>query len=213
MDYRRQRRHESTISLVIRQLVCSTLRCPPLETYSKTTQVCLAWRCRYLPPRHCCQAWSITRKWVKMGKVFSFKHILICHYFKYQYYTARIYAKSSLFCGIITIGLFLYILLVPWLKSTRPNVWPSLSFHFTLISHIWAHVPSLQYSKWRQSGELSTVVPVRIVFNATQIAYILNISSIIYPDINRPHGPWVAPFVLYSQPLDGSRSHKRSDSL
>ncbi|PAV16038.1 hypothetical protein PNOK_0765800 [Pyrrhoderma noxium] len=50
---------------------------------------------------------------------------------------ARIYAKSSLFCGIITIGLFLYILLVPWLKGTRPN-----------------------YSKWRQSGELSTVVPI-----------------------------------------------------
>ena len=136
-----------------------------------------------------------------------------CHYLKYQYYTARIYAKSSLFCGIITIGLFLYILLVPWLKGTRPNVWPSLLFHFTLMSHIWAHVPSLQYSKWRQSGELSTVVPVRIVFNATQIAYILNISSIIYPDINRPHGPWMAPFILYSQPLDRSRSHKRSDSL
>ncbi|KAH8118053.1 hypothetical protein DFH11DRAFT_1699364 [Phellopilus nigrolimitatus] len=50
---------------------------------------------------------------------------------------ARLYARTSLACGLLTIGLFLYILLVPWLKGTQPN-----------------------YSQWRQSGELSFVVPV-----------------------------------------------------
>lgn len=50
---------------------------------------------------------------------------------------ARIYAQSSVGCGVITVGLFLYILLVPWLRGVRPN-----------------------YSQWRQSGELSTVVPI-----------------------------------------------------
>ncbi|EJD06585.1 uncharacterized protein FOMMEDRAFT_17095 [Fomitiporia mediterranea MF3/22] len=49
---------------------------------------------------------------------------------------ARVYARTTLVCGLLTVGLFLYILLVPWLKGAQPN-----------------------YSQWRQSGELSFVVP------------------------------------------------------
>jgi len=45
-------------------------------------------------------------------------------------------ARTSLACGLMTVCLFLYILLIPWIKGTQPN-----------------------YSQWRQSGELSVVVP------------------------------------------------------
>jgi len=49
---------------------------------------------------------------------------------------ARMSAWTSLTCGLATIGLFLYLLLVPWIRGVQPN-----------------------YSQWRQSGELTVVVP------------------------------------------------------
>ncbi|TDL25874.1 hypothetical protein BD410DRAFT_784910 [Rickenella mellea] len=50
---------------------------------------------------------------------------------------ARISAQTSLSVGLLTIALFLYILLIPWIKGSQPN-----------------------YHQWRQSGELSVVVPL-----------------------------------------------------
>lgn len=49
---------------------------------------------------------------------------------------ATLSARTSLACGLLTVGLFLYILSIPWRKGVQPN-----------------------YSQWRQSGELSIVVP------------------------------------------------------
>jgi len=49
---------------------------------------------------------------------------------------AKMSAWTSLMCGLATVGLFLYLLLVPWIRGVRPN-----------------------YSQWRQSGELAVVVP------------------------------------------------------
>ncbi|KDQ59247.1 hypothetical protein JAAARDRAFT_127764 [Jaapia argillacea MUCL 33604] len=46
-------------------------------------------------------------------------------------------ARTSLVSGALTIGLFLYILLIPWIKGQQPN-----------------------YRSWRESGELSKVIPL-----------------------------------------------------
>ncbi|KAI5122302.1 hypothetical protein M0805_002378 [Coniferiporia weirii] len=67
---------------------------------------------------------------------------------------ARLYARTSLVCGLLTVVLFLYILLVPWLRGAKPN-----------------------YSQWRQSGELSFVVPVLtalMVFGWPLLSYTLS---------------------------------------
>jgi len=45
-------------------------------------------------------------------------------------------ARTSFACGVLTVCLFLYLLLLPWVREKQPN-----------------------YSQWRKSGELSFVVP------------------------------------------------------
>jgi len=50
---------------------------------------------------------------------------------------ARPAAITSLGLGLIIVGLFLYVLLVPWLRGIEPN-----------------------YLTWRESGVLSNVIPV-----------------------------------------------------
>jgi len=50
---------------------------------------------------------------------------------------ARLSAQMSLVCGLLTISLFLYVLLLPWIKGVHPD-----------------------FSRWRQSGELSVVIPI-----------------------------------------------------
>ncbi|KAK0469797.1 uncharacterized protein EV420DRAFT_67072 [Desarmillaria tabescens] len=49
----------------------------------------------------------------------------------------RTAALSSLFLGLTTIGLFLYVMLTPWRKGEEPN-----------------------FRSWRESGLLSTVIPL-----------------------------------------------------
>ncbi|KAF8501710.1 hypothetical protein F5888DRAFT_1262808 [Russula emetica] len=53
---------------------------------------------------------------------------------------ARPLVGLSLFSGLLTIALFLYILLIPLIKGIPPN-----------------------YRSWRKSGELSSVIPVRLL--------------------------------------------------
>ncbi|KAH7884727.1 hypothetical protein F5I97DRAFT_1891546 [Phlebopus sp. FC_14] len=50
---------------------------------------------------------------------------------------ARISALSALCLGAVVIALFLYVLLMPWIQGVEPN-----------------------YRSWRQSGVLSSVIPV-----------------------------------------------------
>ncbi|THH09155.1 hypothetical protein EW145_g2221 [Phellinidium pouzarii] len=49
---------------------------------------------------------------------------------------ARLYARMSLACGLMTVVLFLYILLVPWLRGAQPNVRDNiLAVHLKEILH------------------------------------------------------------------------------
>ncbi|KII90014.1 hypothetical protein PLICRDRAFT_40198 [Plicaturopsis crispa FD-325 SS-3] len=50
---------------------------------------------------------------------------------------SRTAALTSLALGLLTIALFLYVLLVPWIKGVEPN-----------------------YRSWRESGTLSSVIPL-----------------------------------------------------
>jgi len=49
----------------------------------------------------------------------------------------RISARTSLACGLLTVCLFLYLLLIPWIKGSKPN-----------------------YLQWQRSSDLSVVIPV-----------------------------------------------------
>jgi len=57
---------------------------------------------------------------------------------------ARMSARTSLACGAMAVSLFLYILLVPWIRGVQPN-----------------------YTQWRRSGELSFIIHALTVLIVT----------------------------------------------
>lgn len=61
--------------------------------------------------------------------------------------------------GVTTVLGFLYLLMIPWTKGVQPNVSrkPSAS-HAVAMTHA---VLDPQYRSWRESTELSSVIPVR----------------------------------------------------
>lgn len=71
----------------------------------------------------------------------------------------RIAAVMSLVLGLVIVALFLYILLVPWLRGIEPNVSPKNPH---LLKHVIDTILPIgfQYLSWRESGVLSSVIPV-----------------------------------------------------
>lgn len=71
---------------------------------------------------------------------------------------SRLFAIASTGMEGLVIILFLYVLLVPWIHSIEPDVG---SFHFSYSrSHI---LINNQYRSWRDSGILSSVIPILTV--------------------------------------------------
>ena len=70
----------------------------------------------------------------------------------------RIAAVMSLVLGLVIVALFLYVLLVPWIRGIEPNVSPKNPSHKRFHRH---NSPNcVQYLSWRESGVLSSVIPV-----------------------------------------------------
>lgn len=56
--------------------------------------------------------------------------------------------------GLFVVGLFLYVLLVPWIQGTEPDVRLMLCFSSLVSCYLD------QYRSWRQSRILSSVIPM-----------------------------------------------------
>ena len=65
----------------------------------------------------------------------------------------------SALSGSLTVALFLYILLIPVIKGIPPNVRRG---SYTQQSLSLVLIVGYQYRSWRESGELSSVIPVRV---------------------------------------------------
>lgn len=92
----------------------------------------------------------------------------------------RTTALTSLGLGLTTVSLFLYVLLIPWIKGIKPNVRSFVSK--TIIIFI-----SPQYKRWRESGVLSSVIPVRFLLQYLSVS-----NQASHTDIDGIHRPRLA---------------------
>lgn len=71
---------------------------------------------------------------------------------------SRLAGLGALGLGVITVTLFLYVLLMPWITGEEPNVCHILDD--LLSTQPLTLFIFLQYQTWRDSGILSSVIPV-----------------------------------------------------
>ena len=67
---------------------------------------------------------------------------------------------AALFAGCMTIVLFILILLTPWIRGVEPDVRET-----ERQSLANGQLNSLQFRLWRESGILSSIIPVRSTLN------------------------------------------------
>lgn len=72
---------------------------------------------------------------------------------------SRTSATVSVLLGSLTVALFLYVLLLPLIQDVQPNV-RSSPLVYRLLTRLTA-LQTPQFRHWRQSGVLSSVIPVR----------------------------------------------------
>lgn len=72
---------------------------------------------------------------------------------------SRLFAIASTGMEGLVIILFLYVLLVPWIHAIEPDVG---SFHYSHSRSLYILINN-QYRSWRDSGILSSVIPILTV--------------------------------------------------
>ena len=69
--------------------------------------------------------WNLVEKesgWARYVFIVPYSLMIYVDLLYFPWVYIRISARTSLACGVLTVALFLYILLIPWIKGSRPNV-------------------------------------------------------------------------------------------
>lgn len=117
----------------------------------------------------------------------------------------RFSARLSLFSGAVTISSFLYVLALPLVRGEQPNV--SSALYFAQSAGDVQPVLAPQYRSWRQSGVLSTVIPV-----SSQDTCPPTFLTYVFPGLDRVHSCRLVAASVHTRTVVESGIPRRCNS-